>query len=88
MIDIKPEDELFETVASLCAHTHHYQVHNDFYESWIPNHPRRTGEAYWSQYFDVKFIESNPVPRTGNLADLWAWFQPLVAAEKAQAKKS
>ncbi len=87
MIDIKPEDELFETWRPF-VHTHHYQVHNDFYESWIPNHPRRTGEAYWSQYFDVKFIESNPVPRTGNLADLWAWFQPLVAAEKAQAKKS
>ena len=86
MIDIRQEDELLETWRPF-VHTHHYQVHTDFYESWIANHPRRTGEAYWSQYFDVQFIESNPVPRVGSLADLWSWFQPLLAAE-ARAKKA
>jgi hypothetical protein len=62
-------------------HTHHYEVHTDFYESWIANHPRRTGEAYWSQFLGARFIENNPVPRTGNFGELWAWFEPLVATE-------
>jgi len=80
MIDIKPEDELRETWSRF-VHTHHYQVHADFYDSSIANHPRRTGEAYWSQYMDAQFIESNPLPRTADFADLWSWFEPLIAAE-------
>jgi hypothetical protein len=86
MSDIREEDELLETWRPF-VHTHHYQVHADFYESWIANHPRRTGEAYWSQYFEVQFIENNPVPRAGSLVELWSWFQPLLEAE-ARAKKS
>ena len=39
-------------------HTHHYDVFDSFYESWIANHPRRTGEAYWAQYLDAQFIDS------------------------------
>jgi hypothetical protein len=80
MIDIRQEDELLRTWRPF-VHTHHYEVHTDFYESWIANHPRRTGEAYWSQYLDARFIENNPVPRTGSFGELWAWFEPLVAAE-------
>lgn len=81
-IDIKGEDELLDTWQPF-VHTHHYDVHTDFYDSWIAHHPRRTGEAYKSQYLDVRFIENNPVLRTSNLRALWAWFQPLVAAETA-----
>jgi hypothetical protein len=84
IIDIRQEDELLETWRPF-VHTHHYEVHMDFYDSWIANHPRRTGEAYKSQYLDARFIENNPVLRTGSLAELWAWFGTLVAAE-AQAK--
>lgn len=84
IIDIKEHDELLETWRPF-VHTHHYDVHTDFYESWIANHPRRTGEAYKSQYLDVRFIENNPVLRTRNLAELWSWFEALVAAE-ARAK--
>jgi hypothetical protein len=86
IIDIKGENELLETWRPF-VHTHHYEVHTDFYDSWIASHPRRTGEAYTSQYLDVRFIESNPVLRTSNLSELWAWFEPLVAAE-AGAQRS
>lgn len=84
IIDIKQEDELREKWSPF-VHTHHYEVHTDFYESWIAKHPRRTGEAYRSQYLDARFIDDNPVPKTDTLAELWAWFGPLVAAE-ARAK--
>jgi len=63
-------------------HTHHYEIHGSFYDSWMANHPRRTGEAYWNQYMEAKFIEENPVPQ--NFADLGAlvdWFRPLMDLE-------
>lgn len=80
IIDIRPADELLETWRPF-VHTHHYDVHSSFDESWLANHPRRTGEAYKSQYLDAQFIENNPLPKAGNLVDLWAWFGPLLAAE-------
>lgn len=80
IIDIRQEEDLLETWRPF-VHTHHYDVHTDFYDSWIANHPRRTGEAYKSQYFDARFIENNPVPRTGSFGELWTWFEALVAAE-------
>ncbi len=56
-------------------HTHHYEIHTDFYDSWIANHPRRTGEAYRNQYLDAKFIENNPIPRNLGFPDLWNWYE-------------
>jgi hypothetical protein len=82
MIDTKPEEELRETWSRF-VHTHHYQFHADFYDSWIANHPRLTGEAYWSQYMDARFIEPHRVPRTASFPDPWSWVDPLIVAEAA-----
>jgi hypothetical protein len=69
-------------------HTHHYEVHEDFYESWLANHPRRSGEAFWNQYFEAAFISDNPIPQgIGALDELAAWFQPLFDAEAGAAKQ-
>lgn len=62
-------------------HTHHYEVQSDFYESWIANHPRRTGEAYLSQYIDAKFITDNPIPIKAGFDDLDLWFDKFGPAE-------
>jgi hypothetical protein len=64
-------------------HTHHYEVHADFYDSWVANHPRRTGEAYWNQYLEAKFIDDNPIPREMDFEQLWAWFEQFKEAESA-----
>lgn len=64
-------------------HSHHYEVHDDFYNSWIAKHPRRTGEAYLSQYLDAKFIADNPIPRDLDFPDLFAWFRKFRPAEDA-----
>jgi hypothetical protein len=49
----------------------------------MANHPRRTGEAYLSQYLDAQFIDNNPVPQDiGSLAELVRWFHPLLDAER------
>lgn len=80
LIDIRSEDDLNKTWKPF-IHTHHYEIHDSFYDSWIANHPRRTGEAYINQYFEVKFIENNPIPKELSFPDLWAWFDPLKQAE-------
>jgi len=64
-------------------HSHHFDVTDDFFESWLAKHPRRTGEAYEAQYMEAKFVEGNPPPRGGSLEDLWVWFDELLPAEAA-----
>lgn len=62
-------------------YSHHHEIHDDFYKSWIANHPRRTGEAYLSQYLDAKFIAENPIPRDLGFEELWQWFARFRDAE-------
>jgi hypothetical protein len=81
IIDIKSEDTLCDTWQPF-IHTHHYDVHRNFYESWIANHPRRTGEAYKNQYFYSKFIDNNPIPKDLSFLELWKWLKPLQDVEK------
>lgn len=64
--------------------SHHYEVCGDFHDSWISNHPRRTGEAWLNQYLDAKFITNNPAPRAGEFVDLWEWFRRFEEAESAR----
>lgn len=62
-------------------HTHHYEIDVDFYNSWIANHPRRTGEAYLNQYCEAKFIVNNPIPRDLDFQALWGWYEQFKNAE-------
>jgi hypothetical protein len=64
-------------------HSHHYELHDSFYDSWLGMHPRRTAEAHRNQYYEAKFIENNPIPpNLSDLDDLVAWFKPLLDAER------
>lgn len=63
-------------------HTHHYEIHDSFFESFIAKHPRRSGEAYWNQYYEAKFISDNPIPTDiTSLEKMVDWFKPLFDAE-------
>jgi hypothetical protein len=81
IIDIRPEDDLVESWSGF-IHSHHYEVISDFYSSSIANHPRRTGEAYWNQFVEAKFVTRNPIPRDTSLAELSSWLLPLIDAER------
>lgn len=75
------EDELRATWDPF-IHTHHYEIHGSFFDSWLANHPRRSIEAFHRQYIEAQFIENNPIPTgLGSLTDLISWFQPLLDAE-------
>jgi hypothetical protein len=79
------EDDLVERWRPF-IHTHHYELHDFFYDSWLGNHPRRSFEAHWNQYYAAKFVDNNPIPRhITDLAELVDWFRPLIDAEKAAA---
>ncbi|MCJ7510241.1 MAG: hypothetical protein MUP14_05055 [Dehalococcoidia bacterium] len=79
-ITTQSEDEVNQNWDAF-IHTHHYEVHADFYDSWIANHPRRTGEAYRNQYLEAKFIHNNPIPREMGFEQLWEWFRQFKEAE-------
>lgn len=80
IIDVRPEEELLKTWDRF-IHTHHYEVHSTAYDSWLFNHPRRTGEAYINQYLNALFIENNPIPMDSSFEELWEWFAPLLDRE-------
>lgn len=82
VIDIRNEEDLRETWSPF-IHSHHYRVEKDFYNSWIANHPRRTGEAYMNQFIYAKFIENNPLPKTKCFEELWSWYDKLQEVEDA-----
>ena len=81
IIDIKNKDDLRKTWNPFIF-SHHWEVHNDFFDSWMANHPRRTGEAYLNQYLEAKFIENNPVPKGVSFTELRDWFQSLQDVER------
>ena len=81
IIDIRPHDDLLATWNDF-IHTHHYETHASFEDSWIRNHPRRTGEAYENQYMKCAFIDNNPVPAEESVIALNDWFSSLIEVER------
>jgi len=79
-------DEKISKQWSNFTYSHHYEIKHDFYESWIANHPRRTGEAYLNQYIYTKFIKNNPIPKDFSYMELWNWLASLKKVERAHQK--
>lgn len=63
-------------------HSHHYQVHGDFGESWIAKYPRRTTEAWYEQNLMAKFVEPFPMPGGAGRQELVDWLEPFLEAER------
>jgi len=82
IIDIKEENSILESWGQF-IHTHHYDIYNDFFDSWIANHPRRTGEAFRNQYIEAMFIDDNSPPKATHLTDLQKWYKDLIEGERA-----
>jgi hypothetical protein len=75
-ITIQKKDEALANFGRF-VHSHHYEIDADFYDSWIARHPRRTGEAWWNQYMECKFLPDNPIPKDANFPELWRWLEPF-----------
>ena len=69
------------------VHTHHYHYCNDYFDSSLALHPRRTVESYhhWAMPMspDEAFQDGNQIPKDfKTLDELWEWHKPLIEAEK------
>ncbi|MCH7612532.1 MAG: hypothetical protein IIB95_10590 [Candidatus Marinimicrobia bacterium] len=80
-IDVK-EEELILQQWKHFIHSQHYLHFNDFYQSWIPNHPRRSCEALYVPTILGKFVEEFPIPRELGFDELFTWLSPLIEAEE------
>lgn len=85
-IDIQEEDKLLESWETF-VHSHHYHYCNDYFDSSLAMHPRRTVESYhhWAMPLtpNEAFQDGNPIPDNfRTLEELWEWHAPLIEAEK------
>lgn len=79
-------DEVYEHWKQL-INSHHYSIHDDFYESELANHPRRTFENSWTNNAKAEFTEENPIPKNMNFPELWKWYHQFTNAENDFRKK-
>lgn len=56
IIDIRPEEELINSWDEF-IHTHHYSVHNSFFDSSLGKFPRRTCEAIFDRFMNCMWLK-------------------------------
>jgi len=59
----------------------HYIYHKDFYNSWIPNHARRTVESLMVPTVHGDFVDNYSLPKDYNFEHLHSWFRNLIKPE-------
>jgi hypothetical protein len=80
-ITFQRKKEVLENWESF-IHTHHYDIHKSFYDSWLSKHPRRSCEALWRALMENKFIPSNSIPKDTSLLKLWEWYSQFIEPEE------
>jgi hypothetical protein len=81
IVDIKDKDVLCTQWDPFVIRTY-IDCEKYFYESRIPNFPRRTCEALLDSTFYGLWVERNPIPVNANFDELLFWMKPLVEAER------
>ncbi len=83
IIDIRDEDELLNTWEPF-IHTHHYDIRTSFYESYIAKFPRRSGEAFFAQIMESKWLDPSPFPISeNNFENLYKYFEKKINKENS-----
>lgn len=82
VIDIKKENDLQRQWDPFIVQ-YYFDYSKDFYQSRIPNYPRRSCEAFLATHASGYMVENNPIPKDADFEELTAWIKPLVEAEQA-----
>ncbi|MFA4830046.1 MAG: hypothetical protein WC855_12665 [Thermodesulfovibrionales bacterium] len=82
VVDIKDKLVLQKQWSPFIVRTY-FDCVNDFYQSRIPNFPRRTCEGLLDSTRYGIPAEKNPLPRDADFDGLFSWLKPLVEAEQA-----
>jgi hypothetical protein len=80
IIDIKPEEEVEETWHDF-IHSHHYSVIDNFKESYLWHHPRRSTDAFFDAYLMNSPWDDNPFPEFNDIYEMHQWIEPLIREE-------
>ena len=65
IIDLQSEESIISNFNKF-IHSHHYYKYENFFESFIFNHPKRTADAYYDQFLDAQFIKNEPIEFTND----------------------
>lgn len=63
-------------------HTHHFRIEDNYFDSILANHPRRSVERFVQVLFNARFADENPVPRMDRLDRVQEWHSGLLAVEQ------
>ncbi len=85
IIDIKPNEELYETWQEFIVKDH-YSVRDDIFKSYLFRFPRRSCGAFFSMVGMLDIKPENPFPRFKILKDLYEWVKPLIDEEEKGEK--
>jgi hypothetical protein len=80
IIDKKDELDIYEQWKDFLP-TGHLLYKKDFYDTIIPNHPRRSCEALYHPKIYGRIVEKNPIPKECSFESLYKWLRPLYASE-------
>lgn len=61
--------------------SHHYQVHDDFFDSTLGQSPRRSVETQTQRLYKARWYEVNRVPQERTMEQIREWYSVLVQAE-------
>lgn len=81
IIDVKNEDDLLDAWEPF-INSHHYEVRDSFYDSYIAQFPRWSCEAIWNQFMECEFFAPHAFPRNASFPDLYDWLKPRTDAER------
>lgn len=80
IIDLKSEDEIEETWYDF-IHSHHSSVINNFKDSYLWYHPRRSTDAFFDAYLMNSPRDYNPFPEFNDIYEMHQWIEPLLKEE-------
>jgi hypothetical protein len=87
VIDTKDKEVLWKQWSPFIVETY-FDCYKDFYQSRIPNYPRRTCEALLDTTFYGLWVENNPLPVNADFNDLISWIEPLTQAERTMIENT
>lgn len=87
IINIAPRDQLVKSWSKFFTRDH-LDIHTDFAESWCARFPRRSCEACWGQFMEMRPRQECAFPSGAGFPELEQWLRPLVNAERGRAGSS
>lgn len=81
IIDIKDEEQVLDIWGDFIF-SHHYQIVDSYFKSYIALTPRRSFEAYFERFLNAQFLDIHPLPEKVSFSQLWESVLELIKYEE------